>query len=146
MIDADDTENPDSNLNENKKQWHIVDKRWAKEIGDFQKIDFTEEMLLELLQAINDPDPLKQHYGAIGIRQLLCKKRNPPIQKIIDAGIVPKLIEFAKQSDFPQLQLEATWSMTNIAAGNSLQCSSIIDKGGIKIFIELLTSEHIGIV
>ena len=55
--------------------------------------------------SINDPDILKQHYGVIGIRKLLTSKSNPPIQQVIDAGLVPKLIAYAKQSDYPQLQL-----------------------------------------
>jgi hypothetical protein len=34
--------------------------------------------------------------------------------------------------------------MTNIAAGNTIQTGSII--GGLKIFVNLLLSEHLGIV
>jgi hypothetical protein len=34
--------------------------------------------------------------------------------------------------------------MTNVAAGNTIQTGSII--GGLKIFINLLLSEHLGIV
>lgn len=55
--------------------------------------------------AINDPDIYKQHYGVIGIRKLLTHKLNPPIQQVIDAGLVPKLILYAKQTEYPQLQL-----------------------------------------
>jgi hypothetical protein len=36
--------------------------------------------------------------------------------------------------------------LANVAAGNSMQTNSIIDKGGIKIFVDLLLSEHIGII
>lgn len=36
--------------------------------------------------------------------------------------------------------------MTNIAAGNQNQCNSIIEKGGIKIFVDLLLSPTIGVV
>lgn len=42
--------------------------------------------------------------------------------------------------------MEAVWCLTNIAAGNTQQTGSVIDKGGIKIFVELLVSEHIGII
>ncbi len=57
------------------------------------------------LTAIHDPDILKQHYGVIQIRKLLTMKGNPPIQQIIDAGLIPKLIAYSKQTDYPQLQL-----------------------------------------
>ncbi len=36
--------------------------------------------------------------------------------------------------------------MTNVAAGTTDQTRSIIEKGGIKIFVDLLLSTHVGIV
>jgi hypothetical protein len=60
---------------------------------------------MNYLTSIHDPDILKQHYGVIKIRKLLTQKGNPPIQQVIDAGLIPKLIAYAKQSDYPQLQL-----------------------------------------
>ncbi len=50
-----------------------------------------------------------------------------------------------KQTKFPHLQLEATWALTNIASGSSLQCQSIIDKGGIPLFVKLLSSPNFDI-
>ncbi len=82
----------------------------------------------------------------IGIRKILSVQQDPPIQEIIDAGLVPKMIEFVKQSEYPQLQLEATWALTNVAAGTSAQCQTIIDKGGIPLFVELLQSDKAGIL
>lgn len=29
----------------------------------------------------------------------------PPVQPIVDAGVVPRLIEYVKQQEYPQLQL-----------------------------------------
>lgn len=65
---------------------------------------------------------------------------------MIDVGLIPKLINYAKQSEYPQLQLEAAWCLTNVAAGNTTQTSSIIEKGGIKMFVDLLLSTHVGII
>lgn len=59
----------------------------------------------ELLASINHLDILKQHYGLIGVRKILSIADNPPIQAIIDAGLVPKMIEYVKQNEYPQLQL-----------------------------------------
>lgn len=50
------------------------------------------------------------------------------------------MIDLIKQSQYPYLQMEATWGLTNIASGSATQCQSIVDKGGIPIFIELLSS------
>lgn len=36
--------------------------------------------------------------------------------------------------------------MTNVASGTSIQCQSIVDKGGIPLFVELLKSPNLGTV
>ncbi len=42
--------------------------------------------------------------------------------------------------------MEATWALTNVASGTSIQCQSIVDKGGIPLFVELLRSPNMGTV
>ena len=32
-------------------------------------------------------------------------ERNPPIQEVIDAGVVPRFVEFLVRYEFPQLQV-----------------------------------------
>ncbi len=88
-----------------------------------------------LIAAINENDIIKQHQGMIGIRKILSIAESPPIQAVIDAGLVPRMIEYVKQQEYPQLQLEATWALTNVASGTTIQCQSIIDKGGIPLFV-----------
>jgi hypothetical protein len=100
----------------------------------------------DLITYITDGNVLNQHHGMIGIRKILSIAENPPIQAVIDAGLVPKMIEYIKQQEYPQLQLEATWALTNVASGTTVQCQSIIDKGGIPLFVDLLRSNNMGIV
>ena len=59
----------------------------------------------ELISAFSDQDILRQHFGMIGVRKILSIADSPPIQAVIDAGLVPKMIEYIKQQDYPQLQL-----------------------------------------
>lgn len=58
----------------------------------FQKSPFDLSDLANLHSDLNSEDILKQHHGVIGIRRILSLVDEPPIQPIIDAGIVPKLI------------------------------------------------------
>lgn len=78
----------------------------------------------------------------IGIRKLLSVDKMLPIQAVIDANVVPKMIKFMSEKAYPRLQMEAAWALTNIASGTSVQCQSIIDKGGIPLFVKLLSSPH----
>lgn len=59
------------------------------------------------------------HYGVIGIRKVLSVEV-PPIQPIIDANLISPLIEFMKATQYPHLQLEAAWALTNVASGTSI--------------------------
>jgi importin subunit alpha-6/7 len=104
------------------------------------------DIFSELNAAINEGNIVNQHYGMIGIRKILSIAENPPIQAVIDAGLIPKMIAYVKQTEYPQLQLEATWALTNVASGTNIQCQSIIDKGGIPLFVDLLKSSNMGIV
>ena len=52
-------------------------------------------------------------------------------------------MEYLKQEEYPQLQLEAAWTLSNVVSGTTIQCQSVIDKGGILLFSKLLLSRNI---
>lgn len=79
------------------------------------------------------------HWAVVGLRKLLSEDEGEPLlQRIIDSGAVSKLIAMMRERKFPQLQLEATWIITNIAYGSSGQCEFIVSKNGVEALLQLL--------
>ena len=68
--------------------------------------------------------------GTQRIRKLLSIEANPPIQEVIDANLVPRLIQFL-QSNNEMLQFEAAWAVTNIASGDTNQTEFVIKLGNL---------------
>ena len=65
-----------------------------------------------------------------------------PIQEIIDAGVVQRLIQLLDVTAIPNIQYEAAWCLTNIATGTAEQTQCLTEKGAIPKFIALMNSEH----
>lgn len=92
-----------------------------------------------IVEAFRTQDPIKKYTGLVGIRKLLSFQTDPPIQELIDIGIVPELIELLKNSP-AEFQYEALWCLTNIATGTTDQANSIVVKGGVPNIIALMDS------
>uniref|UniRef100_A0A8C6Y743 Importin subunit alpha n=1 Tax=Naja naja TaxID=35670 RepID=A0A8C6Y743_NAJNA len=77
------------------------------------------------------------------VRKMLSKQKNPPVNQVIESGIIPKLVEFLYYHDTPNLQFESAWALTNVASGTSEQTKAVIDANGIQGLVDLLSSPHI---
>lgn len=100
------------------------------------------DKLPELVDGVNSNDPERQKDAVICFRKFLSIERNPPIQEVINSGVVPRLTQFLTFNHNPSLQFEAAWALTNIASGTSQHTKVVIDHNAIPIFVSLLQSPN----
>mmetsp|Transcript_19693 Transcript_19693/g.29220 ORF Transcript_19693/g.29220 Transcript_19693/m.29220 type:complete len:556 (-) Transcript_19693:2659-4326(-) len=100
------------------------------------------EQLPAMVQGVLGSDPQVQVECTTQFRRLLSIEKNPPIQQVIDTGVVPRFVEFLGRDDNPALQFEAAWALTNIASGTSEHTKVVMEVGAVPIFCRLLSSPN----
>ena len=111
-------------------------------VEECHKKSFGLEDLPSLFEDIRSTDLQKQHLGVIGIRKILENPNKLQIQQVINANLVPRLIEILELDDFHYLKYEVGWILTNLSTGNTLQVLNIVENGGIISLMKLLDSKY----
>lgn len=124
-------ENSNSNLKNSSTQLPKLSKRDIQE--RLKNVD-------QLVRGVNSDNPSERLKATVDFRRMLSVEDNPPIQEVIDCGVVPRLMEFLTYTHEQKLQFEAAWTITNIASGSTSHTKCIVDSGGINYFVHLLGS------
>ncbi|ODV66787.1 hypothetical protein HYPBUDRAFT_152860 [Hyphopichia burtonii NRRL Y-1933] len=114
--------------------------------GNSDEIQFYSKLqqdLPRMIEQIQQGDFENQLAATVKFRQILSREHNPPIDMVINSGVIPKLIEFMKDDHPDMLQLEAAWALTNIASGNSDQTKVVVESGAVPLFVNLLNSQSL---
>ena len=100
------------------------------------------DSLPQMVQGVMSGDAQLQTECTTQFRRLLSIEKNPPIQQVIESGVVPRFVEFLSRDDNPALQFEAAWALTNIASGTSDHTKVVMEVGAVPVFVRLLSSPN----
>ncbi|GBL52147.1 Importin subunit alpha-1 [Candidozyma auris] len=99
--------------------------------------------LPKMMEMIHSDSFENQLNATIRFRQILSREHNPPIDLVIQSGVIPTLVDFMKEGQPDMLQLEAAWALTNIASGTSDQTRVVVESGAVPCFVQLLYSQSL---
>lgn len=131
-------------LRKSKRDESILKRRNVPDIEESieetkqSSVQFTD--INQIVAAVSSDDPELQLQAVRAARKQLSNDKNPPIDDLIAAGIIPLLVECLKMYSNEALQFEAAWALTNIASGTSEQTQCVVDSGAVLVFRDLLQS------
>ncbi|XP_076233141.1 karyopherin subunit alpha [Calliopsis andreniformis] len=94
----------------------------------------------EIVNGMKSSDETIQLQATQACRKMLSREKNPPIDTMIQRGIVPRCVEFLDYHHNHALQFEAAWALTNVASGTSEQTHVVVKHGAIPKLVALLKS------
>ncbi|XP_078613988.1 importin subunit alpha-3-like [Branchiostoma floridae x Branchiostoma japonicum] len=132
-------------LRKNKREEHLLKRRNVPRIDSSESEEgdkpLTNQTLAEIVQNATSTDVSVQLTAVQAARKLLSSDRNPPIDDLINSGILPILVHCLNNEN-ASLQFEAAWALTNIASGTSQQTQAVVNAGAVPLFLGLLESTH----
>ena len=79
--------------------------------------------------AARSEDAARQLEGVVFIRRLLSKESSPPVEAVLRANVLPRLVALLASATDAKLQFEAAWAITNIASTEYTR--HVVDAGAV---------------
>ena len=86
-------------------------------------------------------DATTVYRAAKTVRRLLSAPEEPPIQEVIEAGLLKVFVDLLANSRDPRVLLESAWVITNVASGMPSHTQAVIDAGAIPALQRHLKSD-----
>lgn len=103
------------------------------------------QLVLGFVSRNGPPEEYDEVFAATrALRKQLSLARNPPIDEVIEAGLVPSFVTMLGHPN-EKLQFESAWCLTNIASGTSKQCETVVNHHGVPALVALLSSPSIDV-
>jgi len=148
-VDAEVTrrklENESVQLRKQARDETLQKKRMMMDVSPLPMPDIggiTLETILQLKQRLLSDNSQDQFDAAVQVRVILSSQTEAPIQEVIETGMVPSLVQLMSAVDWPEMQLEATWALSNIASGTTEQTAVVVQDGALPVLVHSLQSFH----
>jgi len=115
--------------------------------GGAPEIKVSVEHVPKYVANVMQTDSLQiQLNGAKSIRMLLSQQNKPPIERVCQTGVVPKIVNFLVNNDHGDQQLrvelkhEAAWIITNLASHTADSTRIVVQHGAIEKLVAMMRS------
>jgi len=86
-----------------------------------------------MVKGCRSTDVATVHAACKGVRRLLSRPEDPPVQAVIDAGLMPRLVDLLGWHAHPRVMFESAWALTNV--GSTEFTPAVVEPGTAKTFI-----------
>ena len=106
--------------------------------GDADRPEYAPQLenLANMTKGVASADVATVHAACRGIRRLLSRPESPPVREVIDAGVLPRLVELLGWSEHGKVQFEAAWALTNV--GSTEYTPAVVEHGAVPPLVALL--------